>query len=108
MAPLTTLPVGTTTVCAVAGALGLSAVVTPLVGELATNIVPWPLSRIVAIPALPSVITLSVPPVLVAVNVNVSLLSDVVSLTIAIRTSKFAPSPVLSVSAGIFTKLPSV
>ena len=102
------LPVGTATVCGVVGVPGLSAVVAPLVDELVTNTVPWPSSLIVAIPALFAVITLSAPPVLVAVNVNVSLLSDVVSLTIATRTNKFAVSLVLSASTGIFTKLPGV
>ena len=52
--------------------------------------------------------TLSVPPVFVAVNVKVSLLSKLVSLIIATRTNKFAGSLVPSVSAGIFTKLPGV
>ena len=78
---------------------GLSGVPVVLV---TLNKLPVPSSLMVAIPALPELITLVVPSVLAATSLKVSLLSKVLSLVIATRTNIVAPV------VGICTKLPAV
>ena len=87
-------------VCAVA-TVDAVMTVTPAVLCVVVKSVPVASSLIVAVPA-PPVVTLLIPPVLVAVRVIVSLLSIIVSIMIATRTNKLAASAsVPSPSPGI-------
>ena len=84
----TTLVVGDITVCAVNGVLEVAAV-TPSIDAVAANIVPVPSSLIVAVPVAVCPLADSI------LNLNVSLLSIALSLTIGVRTNNTPAASIL-------------